>query len=115
MLTDTARFLRERDGHEARVTYVEQLFDLIQRVALATGWLLVCGPALQIIGNGLYKRIVYGWFPLSHWIAPGLFAVIVPLAFHTDLLIMSGLTTVVMIVVAAWESVSPQAGQVSAE
>jgi len=49
---------------------------------------------------------VDGWFPLSHWIAPGLFTVIVPLAFHTDLLMMSDLTTAVMIGVAAWESVS---------
>ncbi|TDN70584.1 hypothetical protein [Paraburkholderia sp. BL10I2N1] len=84
MLTDTARFPGKRDGHEARVIYVELSFDLIQRIALATGRLLAGGPAFQIIGNRL-----------------------------------SGLTTVVMIVVAAWESVSrrasPQAGQVSAE
>jgi low temperature requirement protein LtrA len=77
-----------------------------QRVGATETWLLIGGPALYVIGNGLYKRVVYGWFPLSHWIGLALFALAVPLALHTDLLMASGLTTLVMVVVAIWESVS---------
>lgn len=72
----------------------------------AHAWLLIGGPALYVIGNGLYKRIVYGWFPLSHWIGLALFALAAPLALRTDLLATGALTTGVMIVVAIWESVS---------
>lgn len=76
------------------------------RVGATEAWLLIGGPALYVIGNGLYKRVVYGAFPLSHWIGLGLFALAVPLALHTDLLMTGALTTGVMIVVAVWESVS---------
>jgi low temperature requirement protein LtrA len=71
-----------------------------------TAWLLLGGPAIYVVGNGLYKRVVYGRFPLSHLIGLALLALVTPFAFHTDLLMTGGLTTVVMIVVAAWESVS---------
>jgi len=90
-----------------------------QRIAWSTAWLLMGGPAIYIVGNGLYKRIVYGWLPLSHWIGVVLLAMLVPLAFRTDLLMTGALTTTIMIVVAAWESVSrrasPRAAQVRAE
>ncbi|WP_028227153.1 low temperature requirement protein A [Paraburkholderia ferrariae] len=76
------------------------------RVGATEAWLLVGGPALYVVGNGLYKRVVYGWFPLSHWIGLALFALTVPLALHTDLLMTGTLTTGVMIAVAVWESVS---------
>ncbi|WP_322009452.1 low temperature requirement protein A [Paraburkholderia sp. J12] len=76
------------------------------RVGVAEAWLLVGGPALYVVGNGLYKRVVYGGFPLSHWIGLALFALMVPLALHTDLLMTGTLTTVAMVVVAVWESVS---------
>jgi low temperature requirement protein LtrA len=75
-------------------------------VGVAEAWLLIGGPALYVVGNGLYKRVVYGWFPLSHWIGLALYALMVPFALHTDLLMTGGLTTGVMIVVAIWESVS---------
>ncbi|CAG4891209.1 low temperature requirement protein A [Paraburkholderia saeva] len=77
-----------------------------ERVTSATAWLLAGGPAIFVAGNGLYKRVVYGWFPLSHWVGLALLAIVVPFALHTDLLMTGGLTTVVMIVVAVWESVS---------
>lgn len=77
-----------------------------ERIGEATAWLLLGGPAIYVLGNGLYKRVVYGWFPLSHYIGLALFALITPFAFHTDLLMTSGLTTVALIVVAIWESVS---------
>lgn len=77
-----------------------------ERVTLATVWLLAGGPALYVIGTGLYKRVVYGWFPLSHWIGCALFALIAPFALHTDLLMTAGLTMATLIVVAGWETVS---------
>jgi low temperature requirement protein LtrA len=77
-----------------------------ERVGPATAWLLTGGPAIFVVGNGLYKRVVYGWFPLSHWAGLFLLAIVVPFALHTDLLMTCALTTVVMIVVAVWESVS---------
>ncbi|SEA83709.1 low temperature requirement protein A [Paraburkholderia sartisoli] len=77
-----------------------------EHIASATAWLLTGGPALFIVGNGLYKRVVYGGFPLSHWIGLVLLAIVSPFALHTDLLMTGGLTTIVMIVVAVWESVS---------
>jgi low temperature requirement protein LtrA len=90
-----------------------------QRIDWPTAWLLLGGPAIYIAGNGLYKRVVYGWFPLSHWVGLALLALIAPFAFHTDLLMTGGLTTLVMIVVATWESVSrrrsPQTGQMEEE
>lgn len=76
------------------------------RVGTAEAWLLIGGPALYVIGNGLYKRVVYGWFPLSHWIGLALFVLAVPLALRTDLLMTDATTTGVMVVVAVWESVS---------
>ncbi len=76
------------------------------RVDGAHAWLLVGGPALYVLGNGLYKRTVYGRFPLSHWSGLALFALAAPLALRTDLLMTDGITTVVLIVVAIWESAS---------
>jgi low temperature requirement protein LtrA len=75
-------------------------------VGTAVAALLLGGPALYLAGNGLYKRIVYGWFPLSHWIGLALFALAAPLVVHANLLAASALTTGAMIVVAAWESMS---------
>jgi low temperature requirement protein LtrA len=80
------------------------------RVGVTEAALLIGGPALYVIGNGLYKRVVYGWFPLSHWIGLALFALAAPLALHTDQLMAGTLTTGVMIVVAIWESVSRRSG-----
>ncbi|WP_027796538.1 low temperature requirement protein A [Paraburkholderia acidipaludis] len=80
------------------------------RVGMTEASLLIGGPALYVVGNGLYKRVVYGGFPLSHWIGLALFALAAPLALHTDLLMAGTLTTGVMIVVAIWESVSRRSG-----
>jgi low temperature requirement protein LtrA len=77
-----------------------------EHIGWPMAWLLLGGPAIYVVGNGLYKRVVYGQFPLSHCIGLGLLALVTPLAFHTDLLMTSGLATAVMVVVAVWESVS---------
>jgi len=50
--------------------------------------------------------VIYGWIPLSHLIGIGFLILIASFAFKTDLLMVGGLTTLTMIVVAAWESIS---------
>ena len=64
---------------------------------------LIGGPALYLAGNGIYKTVVYGRF-LSHVVGLLLLAVLAPIAFVTDNLMVGGLTTLIMILVAAWEA-----------
>lgn len=80
-------------------------------ISLTTALLLLGGPFIYLLGNGLYKRVIYGWIPLSHWIGVGLLILIVPFAFKTDLLMVGGLTTLTLVVVAVWESVSRRESQ----
>ncbi len=75
-------------------------------VAPANAWLLLGGPLLYLVGNGLYKRVVYGRFPLSHCIGIALLAVLSMLVPHTDLLLAGAATTLVLCLTAGWESVS---------
>ncbi|MFC5475774.1 low temperature requirement protein A [Paraherbaspirillum soli] len=67
---------------------------------------LVAGPVLYLLGNGIYKTVVYGRFPLSHLIGLSALAILAPLAYLTDLLMVSGLTVLVLLVVATQESIS---------
>ena len=64
---------------------------------------LVGGPALYLFGNAMYKCVVYGRWPRSHLAGMVVLALLVPLAFLTDLLMVGALTTAVLVVVAAWE------------
>jgi low temperature requirement protein LtrA len=50
--------------------------------------------------------VVYRLFPFSHVIGLALLAILVPFAYYTDQLMISGLTTVILIVVAIQESIS---------
>ncbi|EFF74908.1 low temperature requirement protein A [Achromobacter piechaudii] len=76
------------------------------RIATPALAALLCGPALYLLGNGIYKSVVYLRFPLSHVVGLILLAALAPVAYVTDNLMVGGLTTIVMIVVAVWESVS---------
>jgi len=67
---------------------------------------LLLGPAVYLLANAIYKFLVYGRFPLSHIIGLLALVVLIPISFATDRLMVNGLTTVVMIVVAGWESFS---------
>ncbi|MEJ0002616.1 MAG: low temperature requirement protein A [Pararobbsia sp.] len=77
-----------------------------EAIRVASALLLIGGPALYLAGNALYKLVVYGRVPLSHLVGFALLAVLVPIGFTTDLLMIDGLTTGILIVVAAWESLS---------
>jgi low temperature requirement protein LtrA len=65
---------------------------------------LVGGPAVYLIGSAIYKRIVYGNFPLSHIAGIAALAILIPVGYATDLLVMGWLTTVVMLGVSIAES-----------
>jgi len=65
---------------------------------------LVGGPALYLLGNAIYKRIVYCQFPLSHLAGLAMLVVLTPFAWLTDLLMVGALTTAIMLVVAGWEA-----------
>jgi low temperature requirement protein LtrA len=64
---------------------------------------LVGGPAIYLAGGALYKKVVYGCWPPSHIGGLAALAVLVPIAFTTDLLMVAGLSTVVMLGVSVWE------------
>ncbi|VVA48825.1 Bacterial low temperature requirement A protein (LtrA) [Serratia ficaria] len=84
------------------------------RVQNATAAVLILGPAIYLLANALYKRLVYRRFPLSHLVGLIALALLAPAAYLTDLLMVNGLTTLIMVGVAVWESVSrgrtPRAG-----
>lgn len=79
-----------------------------QRVDAAHLAVLIGGPAIYLLGNGIYKSIVYGFFPLSHRIGLAALVLLVPAGFLTGQLMVSGLTSVVLIVVAIWGSRAKQ-------
>jgi low temperature requirement protein LtrA len=85
-----------------------------QKIGIATALLLIAGPAIYLAGNALYKLVVYRRVPLSHLVGFALLAILAPFAFATDLLMVDGLTTVILIVVAAWESISRRRGTAGA-
>ena len=73
-------------------------------VDLATACVLVGGPLIYLLGNAVYKKVVYGWFPPSHTIGIVLLAILFPAAFATDRLMVGGLTSAILIFVAVWQS-----------
>ncbi|SFI09945.1 Low temperature requirement protein LtrA [Collimonas sp. OK307] len=67
---------------------------------------LIGGPMVYLSGNGIYKTVLYHRFPFSHVIGLVALALLIPFAYFTDQLMVSGLTTVILIVAATQESVS---------
>jgi low temperature requirement protein LtrA len=64
------------------------------------------GPLLFLIGTVLFKHTIRGWLQLSHGV--GIIALCVLGWFAAELspLILSIATSALMVVVAAWESIS---------
>lgn len=67
---------------------------------------LLAGPAMYLLGNAVYKKVVYRRFPLSHLVGLGLLAVLALFAHRTDLLMVGGLSTALLVFTAVWESCS---------
>lgn len=75
-----------------------------QPIDLPSAAVLVGGPLIYLLGNAIYKKVVYGWFPPSHIAGIVLLVALFPAAFVTDRLLVGGLTSLILIGVAAWQS-----------
>jgi len=65
---------------------------------------LLGGPALYLVGNIFFKRASARYHPLSHLVGLGLLLLLTPVAMHLTPLALGAATTVVLIVVAIWET-----------
>jgi low temperature requirement protein LtrA len=77
----------------------------LRTVLSATG-----GPLLFLLGTILFKHTIRGWLQLSHGIGIIAFGLLAWFASALSPLTLSILTTAIMIVVAAWESISLGSG-----
>jgi low temperature requirement protein LtrA len=68
------------------------------------------GPLLFLIGTILFKHTVRGWLQLSHGAGIIMLCILAWFAGGLPPLLLSILTTAIMIVVAAWESISLRSG-----
>jgi low temperature requirement protein LtrA len=68
------------------------------------------GLALFLLGNGLFKRVSAGNFPLSHWVGLGLCLAAALAGPWTTLLGLNLAALAILIVVAVWENRSFAAG-----
>jgi low temperature requirement protein LtrA len=73
------------------------------------------GPLLFLIGTILFKHTIRGWLQLSHGAGIAALAILAWFASALSPLILSILTTAIMIVVAAWESISLKSGAAESE
>jgi low temperature requirement protein LtrA len=72
-------------------------------VEAAAAIVLLGGPALYLLANGVFKTIVYGRFPLSHMVGLVLLAGLSLPIFRTDQLMAAGLANSTLVLAAAWE------------
>ena len=120
-----ARFAHAGEtGHMARLnyTYIHQIIvvgiigcavsdELILahpggEVSAATAAAIVGGPAIYVLGCGLFKYPLLGRIPLSHLVGIALLVALVPLSGFFSPLGLGAAATVALLVVAAWEGAS---------
>lgn len=70
---------------------------------------MIGGPLLFLIGTVLFKQNIRGHLQPSHLVGIGLLVLLAPFAHQLSPLALSGATTVVMLMVAAWEAISLRA------
>jgi low temperature requirement protein LtrA len=70
------------------------------------------GPLLFLIGTILFKHTFRGWFQLSHLVGIIALGLLAWFAGALSPLLLSALTSAILIVVAAWESISLKSGAV---
>jgi low temperature requirement protein LtrA len=68
------------------------------------------GPLLFLVGTILFKHTIRGFLQLSHGVGIIAFAVLAWFAGGLSPLLLSALTTLIMIIIAVWESVSLRSG-----
>ena len=71
---------------------------------LADALVLLGGPALYLRGNMFFKRASARYYPLSHLVGLGLLVLLAPVAMLMTPLMLGVATTVVLIIVAVWET-----------
>ena len=71
---------------------------------LKTIGVLVGGAAIYLLGNALFKRVVFGFVPQSHLIGLAALAALALVGSLTSVLVLGSLVTAVLIGVAAMES-----------
>lgn len=64
---------------------------------------LVCGPAVYLLGSAVYKRVVYGVVPLSHVVGVLALAGLALLAQAANVLVVAWSATAIMLVVGLFE------------
>ena len=64
---------------------------------------LAIGPALFLLGCGLYKRAIHGHFPKSHLAGLCLLALTLAVGWRFNLLAVNAWTTAILFTVTAWE------------
>jgi low temperature requirement protein LtrA len=67
---------------------------------------MIGGPLLFLIGTILFKRSIRGIFQLSHLAGIGLLIALTPIAHWLSPLLLASATTLIMLMVAAWEAIS---------
>jgi low temperature requirement protein LtrA len=82
---------------------------------LRTAVSAIGGPLLFLLGTILFKHVIRGWLQLSH--CAGIVALGLLAWFASELspLLLSVLSTAIMIMVAAWETISLRSGPVQRE
>jgi low temperature requirement protein LtrA len=70
------------------------------------------GPLLFLVGTILFKHVIRGWLQLSHIAGIVALGLLAWFASGLSPLMLSLLTTAIMIIVAAWESISLKSGPV---
>ena len=73
-------------------------------IDLPAACVLIGGPLVYLIGNAVYKKVIYGFLPLSHLAGIGMLALLFPAAFVTDRLMVGGLTSAILVIVAVWQT-----------
>jgi low temperature requirement protein LtrA len=76
----------------------------VGHMSVADALVLLGGPALYLTGNVFFKRASAKFYPLSHLVGLGLLALLVPVAMLMTPLMLAAATTVVLVVVAIWET-----------
>lgn len=87
-------------GDEVLLTHPDGHADLKAAVCM------IGGPMLFLFGVLLFKHSVRGRWQLSHLAGIGALAALAPFAAHLSPLELGWLTTVVVLVVGAWEAIS---------
>ena len=64
---------------------------------------IIGGPLIYLIGNAIYKNVVYRRIPKSHILAIAGLLALIPVSFVTDYLMIGGLTTLLLVLLAIFD------------